>query len=132
AVFLRSECLADDVNQSRGVVRGDATVGTLDGQTTGRRDRRPRFGDILEPLALGDELRVALVEGGRCWGFLCLHRGRGRGFAAGEVGFLRRASRHLALGLRAGLLLESISIGPESGGPGLLLLDAVLSVIIAN
>ena len=132
ALFLRNEFLADDVNQFRSLVRRDAIVGTLDGQTNGRRDRSPRFRDILEPLALGDELRVALVEGGRCWGFLCLHRGRGRGFAAGEVGFLRRASRHLAFGLRAGLLLESVLTGPEPDGPGLLVLAADLSLVSAN
>lgn len=132
ALFLRNEFLADDVNQFRSLVRPGAIVGTLDGLTNGRLDRSPRFRDILEPLALGDELRVALVEAGRCWGFLCLHRGRGRGFAAGEVGFLRQASRHLALGLRAGLLLESISTGSEPDGPGLLVLAADLSLVSAN
>ncbi len=113
-------------------MRPGGIAGTLDGQTNGRRERSPRFRDILEPLALGDELRVALVEGGRCWGFLCLHRGRGRGFAPGEVGFLRRASKQLALGLRAGLLLESVSTGPEPDGPGLLVLAADLSPVSAN
>jgi DNA-binding CsgD family transcriptional regulator len=132
ALFLQNEFLANDVNQFRSLVRPGAIVGTLDGQTEGHRGRSPRFQDILEPLALGDELRVALVEGGRCWGFLCLHRARGRGFAAGEVGFLRRASRHLALGLRAGLLLESVSAAPEVDGPGLLVLAADLSLLSAN
>ena len=132
ALFLQNEFLADDVNQFRNLVRPGAIVGTLDAQTEGRRDRSPRFRDILEPLALGDELRVALVEGGRCWGFLCLHRGRGRGFAAGEVGFLRRASRQLALGLRGGLLLESVSTGPEPEEPGLLVLAADLSRVSTN
>lgn len=132
AHFLRNEFLAEDVNQFRSLVRPGVIVGTLDGQTDGQLDRSPRFRDILEPLALGDELRVALVEGGRCWGFLCLHRGLGRGFAAGEVRFLRRASRHLALGLRAGLLLESVSTGPELDGPGLLVLAADLSLVSAT
>ena len=132
ARFVRNEFLADDVNQFRSLVRPGVIVGTLDGETNGRRDHSPRYRDILEPLALGDELRVALVEGGRCWGFLCLHRARGRGFAVGEVGFLRRASRYLALGLRAGLLLESASTGPEPDGPGLLVLAADLSLVSAN
>ena len=132
ALFLQNEFLANDVNQFRNLVRPGAIVGTLDGETEGHRDRSPRFRDILDSLALGDELRVALVEGGRCWGFLCLHRARGRGFAAREVGFLRRVSRHLALGLRAGLLLESVTTGPEPDGPGLLVLAADLSLVSAN
>jgi DNA-binding CsgD family transcriptional regulator len=132
ALFLQNEFLADDVNQFRSLARPGVIAATLDGETKGRRDRSPRFVEILEPLALGDELRVALVEGGRCWGYMCLHRGRGRGFAAGEVGFLRRASRQLALGLRAGLLLESVSTGPEPEGPGLLVLAADLSLVSAN
>src|SRR5262245_40341138 len=69
--FLHNEFLGDDVNQFRGLVRPGAIAGTLDLETEGRRERSPRYRDILEPLALGDELRVALVEGGRCWGFLC-------------------------------------------------------------
>ena len=68
ALFLQNEFLANDVNQFRNLVDPGAIVGTLDGQTDGRRDRSPRFRDILEPLALGDELRVALLEGGHCWG----------------------------------------------------------------
>ena len=132
ALFLRNEFLADDVNQFRNMVRPGAIVSTLDVQTNGRRERSPRYQDILEPLALGDELRVALVEAGRCWGFLCLHRGRGRGFAAGEVAFLRRAGRHLAFGLRVGLLVESMLAGAEPDEPGLLVLAADLSPVSAN
>lgn len=130
--FLQNEFLGDDVNQFRALVRPGAIASTLDLETGGRRERSPRYRDILEPLALGDELRVALVEGGRCWGFLCLHRARGAGFTPGEVGFLRRAARHLAAGLRTGLLLESAAAGPGPDAPGLLVLAPDLSLVSAT
>jgi DNA-binding CsgD family transcriptional regulator len=130
--FLHNEFLADDVNQFRTLVRPGRGVGTLDIETSGRRERSPRYRDILEPLALGDELRVALIEGGRCWGFMCLHRGRGTGFAPKEASFLRRAAPHLAVGLRTGLLLESVSAGTDPDEPGLVVLSADLSLASVN
>jgi DNA-binding CsgD family transcriptional regulator len=130
--FIRNEFLGDDVNQFRSLVRPGAIVSTLDAATGGRRERSSRYRDILERLALGDELRVALVESGRCWGFLCLHRARGTGFGAGEVSFLRRAARHLAVGLRTSLLLESASAAADPGGPGLLVLNGDLTLASAS
>ncbi len=35
------------------------------------------YRDILEPLALGDEMRAVFVTNAACWGTLCLHRERG-------------------------------------------------------
>jgi DNA-binding CsgD family transcriptional regulator len=130
--FMSIEFLADDVNQFRDLARPGRIVGTLDVETAGRRERSPRYTEILEPLGLGDELRVALVEAGRCWGFMCLHRARGPGFSAGEAVFMRRAAGHLANGLRTGLLLESVSKAPDVDEPGLLVLAADLSLVTAN
>jgi DNA-binding CsgD family transcriptional regulator len=130
--FVQNEFLADDVNQFRRLARPGAIVSTLDRETEGHRERSPRYRDILEPLALGDELRVALVEGGRCWGFLCLHRGNGAGFGLAEIAFLRRAARHLAVGLRAGLLMESAAGGHDPHEPGLLVLADDLSLVTAS
>jgi len=130
--FIQNEFLGDDVNQFRTLVRPERVVGTLDVETSGRRERSPRYREILEPLALGDELRVALVEGGRCWGFLCLHRSRGTGFSAKEARILRRAAGHLAIGLRTGLLLESVPAAPDPDGPGLLVLSPDLSLVSIN
>src|SRR2546428_2655689 len=130
--FLRNEFVGDDVNQFRTLARPGRIVSTLDIETNGARERSPRYRDILEPLALGDELRVALVEGAHCWGVMCLHRSRGAGFASQEVRFMRRASTHLAIGLRTGLLLESVSRGPDPDEPGLLVLAPDLSLVSAN
>jgi DNA-binding CsgD family transcriptional regulator len=130
--FLRNEFVGDDVNQFRTLARPGRIVSTLDIETDGARERSPRYRDILEPLALGDELRVALVEGAHCWGVMCLHRSRGAGFASQEVRFMRRASTHLAIGLRTGLLLESVSRGRDPDEPGLLVLAPDLSLVSAN
>jgi len=130
--FIRNEFLGDDVNQFRALARPEVIAGTLDLETDGRRERSQRYRDILEPLGLGDELRVALVEGGRCWGFICLHRGRGAGFAPKDVGFLRRAAARLAIGLRTGLLMESVSRGDGPDEPGLLVLAPDLSLVSAS
>lgn len=130
--FLRNEFVGDDVNQFRALARPGRIVSTLDIETNGARERSPRYRDILEPLALGDELRVALIEGGHCWGVMCLHRSRGAGFASQEVRFMRRVSARLAIGLRTGLLLESVSRGPDRDEPGLLVLAPDLSLVSAN
>ena len=132
SLFVRNEFLDDDVNQFRALATSGQIVGSLDFETDGRRERSPRYRDILERLALGDELRVALVEGGHCWGFMCLHRVRGAGFAQHELGFMRRAAAPLAVGLRTGLLLESLSTRPDPDGPGLLVLARDLSLVTAN
>lgn len=130
--FLRIEFLADDVNQFRDLARPGRIVGTLDIETAGRRERSPRYTEILEPLGLGDELRLALVEAGHCWGFMCLHRGSGTGFTPKEAAFMRRAAGHLAIGLRTGLLLESVSTPPDVDEPGVLIVGTDLSLVTAN
>jgi DNA-binding CsgD family transcriptional regulator len=130
--FLRIEFLADDVNKFRDLARRGQIVGTLDMETAGQRERSPRYTEIFEPLGLGDELRVALVEAGRCWGFMCLHRGSGTGFTPKEAAFMRRAAGHLAIGLRTGLLLESMSKPPDVDEAGLLVVGADLSLVSAN
>ena len=132
SLFVRNEFLEEDVNQFRDLATSGRIVGSLDVETSGRRERSPRYRDILERLALGDELRVALVDGGHCWGFMCLHRGRGAGFAPKELSFMRRAAAHLATGLRTGLLLESLQPGPEPNAPGLLVLTRDLSLVTTN
>ncbi|MGH9223652.1 MAG: GAF domain-containing protein [Acidimicrobiales bacterium] len=49
-------------------------VRSLDQATRGERRDSVRYLDVMAPMQLGDELRAALVSGGRCWGVLCLHR----------------------------------------------------------
>src|SRR2546428_11074791 len=88
--FLRDEFVGDDVNQFRVLARPGRIVSTLDIETNGARERSPRYRDILGPLAVGAELRVALVEGVHSWGVLCFPARLSAGFVSQAVRFMRR------------------------------------------
>src|SRR3954447_21242321 len=72
--FMENEFLHDDVNKFVWLARSKQPVNGLVQATQHDLERSPRYRDILAPLALGDELRAALITGGVCWGFMCLHR----------------------------------------------------------
>lgn len=124
AAFLRSEHGDDDVNQLRQLVRQPNPVGWLDESTGGDRMSARRYRDAMQPYGLGDELRVALVADGTCWGLLCLHRAAGRtGFDAREVATLAALAPHVGGALRRALLTEEALGTPVLDGPGVVLLE---------
>jgi DNA-binding CsgD family transcriptional regulator len=128
--FIENEFLQDDVNKFTGLARSAMPVGGLVQATERELEHSPRYREILAPLALGDELRAALITGGVCWGFLCLHRERSNPpFTAAEAAFLSRLTSHMAEGLRKALLLGDPTESVVSDEPGLLLLADDLSVI---
>jgi DNA-binding CsgD family transcriptional regulator len=88
----------------------------------------------LAPLGLGDELRVALISGGHCWGVLCLHRADAiAGFDDDDVTLLRRLAPKLAEGLRRGVALAGAAPAPSGHlGPGIVVIDSSLSVASIN
>jgi GAF domain-containing protein len=89
-LFLRNEFLEDDVNKFFQLAQARPPVWSLFAATGGRMAASARYREILEPLHLGDELRVALVSGRLCWGYLCLHR------EAGSVPFTSEDAAFLA------------------------------------
>jgi DNA-binding CsgD family transcriptional regulator len=92
-----------------------------------------RYREILKPLGLGDEMRVALVDGDACWGYMCLHRELGsRPFGWDEATFLAGAAQVIATGLRASLAPPRPGEAVAVGGPGMILLGPNLEVTGAD
>jgi DNA-binding CsgD family transcriptional regulator len=75
-------------------------VASLDRSTAGDWATSARFRDIMAPLGLGDEARIALRVNRTTWGFLCLHRTGPTGFAPNDLAALRRVGPHFAEAIR--------------------------------
>ena len=122
--FLAAEFGVDDVNQLRQLVRLPSPVGWLDQATGGDRMAARRYRQAMEPYGLGDELRVALLADGTCWGLLCLHRAQARaGFDAADAVRLGAVAPHIAGALRRALLIQQACSAIAGDGPGVALLD---------
>ncbi len=134
SLFLDNEFGGADVNRFAGLARSTDPVGSLDGATGGERGASARYRDILAPLGLGDEMRVALMSGGVCWGVLCLHREDSTlGFDARELALLGQVGPVIAAGLRQSTALFATTSGTaDDGGPGIVILDLELSVVSIN
>ena len=102
----------------------------LGASNPGELERSQRYREILAPLALGDELRAALITGGSCWGFMCMHRDQpSPHFTLAEAAFLARLTPHFAEGLRKALLLGNTTGATVPDESGVLLLAEDLSVV---
>jgi DNA-binding CsgD family transcriptional regulator len=127
-LFLDNEFAAADVNKFTTLATAPTHTSSLDVATRGDRWSSERYRDIMRPLGLGDELRVALTTGQDCWGYLCLHRtDHPLGFTPAEAAVIARVGPHIAHALRQSLLLH----GPVALGdprPGVLVLAEDLSV----
>ena len=134
AQFLDNEYGRDDVNKFARLAASADKVGSLDQATHGDRATSARYREVLAPLGLGDEMRVALVVGGLCWGVLCLHRSASAsGFDATDVDFVRRVAPRLARGLRHGVTLHPAATAALTDeGPGIIILDADLAIVSLN
>src|SRR5262245_62102368 len=133
-LFLANEYGHDDVNKFTALATSVDHVRTLDEATSGDRRTSGRYVEVMAPLQLGDELRAALVCGGRCWGVLCLHRtDTPTGFSAEEVALVRRLAPHIAEGLRRALLAAGLAPPkPGTRGPGVIVLGDDMTVTSIN
>jgi DNA-binding CsgD family transcriptional regulator len=133
AQFLDNEYGRDDVNKFARLAASADQLGSLDRATHGDRTTSARYREILAPLGLGDEVRVALVAGGLCWGVLCLHRtASARGFDATEVDLVRRVAPYLASGVRRSVMLHPTTPERTAVGPGIIILDSNLAIVSQN
>ncbi|GHF55804.1 hypothetical protein GCM10018790_37130 [Kitasatospora xanthocidica] len=118
ARFLENEFGRADANKFSELAGAADPVATLGRATRGDLTASPRYREIMAPLGLGDELRVALRYGGCCWGVLCLHRERAdTGFDDGDLTVLRAVAPHLAEGIRRSVALGPAALGPAGAGP---------------
>jgi DNA-binding CsgD family transcriptional regulator len=124
-LFLHNEFAEDDVVKFRHLAAADTPVGALFRQTGGRPAASARWRNVLEPLGWGDEMRVALRDGGKTWGFLCFHRERGdQPFGVVEANLLAPVMPHLAAAFRrTSLAAASATAAVSPHGPGVVLLD---------
>ncbi len=123
--FLENELFAAaDVNRFAALARARSAVATLDDATRGRRVESARWREILDPLGMGDELRVALRARGTTWGFLCLHRACGRGFSRDEVALVADVAPHAAEAIRRIVVASSARAGRDERRAGVVVVDA--------
>ena len=133
-LFLENEFGHSDVNKFAYLARSSDPVSSLDRATNSDRTRSQRYRDVIAPLGLGDELRVALMSGGHCWGVLCLHRqASGLGFEQHEIDALRRVGPRVAESIRRSLaIFGATPDAPGTRGPGVIILSDNLSIVSIN
>jgi DNA-binding CsgD family transcriptional regulator len=118
--YFENELLVPDVNKFAELAGADRTVGALSEATGGDLRQSARYRAIGETLGIDDELRVAFVADGSCWGFAALLRRHGR-YTGREVNFVAGVSVHIAHGLRTALLASSAH--GIVGAPGTVVVD---------
>jgi DNA-binding CsgD family transcriptional regulator len=119
--YFDNELLVPDVNKFAELAGAARPVGVLSKATGGDLHRSARYRAFEDLLRTGDELRVAFVDDGWCWGIAALLRWRGR-FAGREAEFVAGVAGHVAQGLRTALLAAAAEGG--HGAPGTVVVDA--------
>lgn len=131
-LFLDNEFNIADVNNFRALATGATTVATLDAATHGDRMASPRYRDLIEPIGLGDELRVVFRTSRTVWGFACLHRQAGASFDADETAFVQTLAPHVAEGLRRAVMIERAVTDATPQAPGILTLTPDMTLLAAT
>jgi DNA-binding CsgD family transcriptional regulator len=119
-----------EVNRLIDLVHRNPPAGGLWVDTEGEPHRSARFGRLLEPLGVRDDVRVALMRDGFCWASLYAYR-RSADFTAEEVATLGALASDLADGVRLSLLRADAIAADQPEAPGLILVspDGSLSAI---
>ena len=106
-------------------------VAVLSRETKGDLACSARYRLAYEPAGIGDELRLALVDGGVPWGSVQLARsGRAARFQAPDAEALARLSAPLARLLRNSLLREATG-ATEEHSPGVILVEGTSAIEVS-
>lgn len=127
--FFEIEYGSDDFNKFSELALKPRPVGSLSQATDGQLTRSARFREVFGPLGIGEDLRLALVSDGVCWGYLVLHRNPERPFTEAEADYVLSLAEHLAEGMRAALVYPALSADLVSAGPGVLVLSEDMQTI---
>lgn len=120
------------MNRFADLARARVPIATLDTATAGRWSASARSREIMSPLGLGDELRVALRSGGPTWGFLCLHRAGATPFSRRDVEVLRRIAPHAGAALRRIVAAALARSAPREDAGGTAIVDGGLVVALTG
>lgn len=130
--FLKIEYSEEDFNKFSELAIGPRRVGSLSRATGGDLSRSARFREVFGPLGIGEDLRLALVSEGLCWGYLVLHRNPDHPFTDDEADYLLTLAEHLAEGLRASLVYPGLAADFVTAGPGVLVVDDDLNTVTST
>jgi DNA-binding CsgD family transcriptional regulator len=120
--FWQIEMQLPDVNKTCDLVRAPCPVAVLSEATGGDLARSARWGELLGPGGIGDELRVALVAGRRWWGSISLYREtRAPRFTPDDAAVLAGLAGPIAALARASWTAGQPGPGPDEDLPGTVL-----------
>ncbi len=131
--FYDNELLEDDVLKFSELAQRARPMGTMSRATGGDMHSSPRYRNMYAPNGMADELRVAFVLDGACYGTVCLLRREG-GFSGREQALIESLSRNIAYGLRAALVRPGMGLAlpTPAGVAGVLVVDDDLRVVSAT
>lgn len=132
--FYRAELEPTDYARHRDLVRIREHAAVLSAVTHGDLSRSPRYRQLLAPMGVEHELRLAAMDAGAPWAFVHLYRRPDkRDFNADELDGLRRAAPKLAVTLRTAVARRSQTpqalMAVASVEPVTLLVDRQLQIV---
>lgn len=130
--ILISEYLRDDVHLYRDLVGNNIKSARL--SDTFSKQKSKRFTDILKPHQFSDEIRITLMDKGKCYGFLTLFKkGENRHFTDQEVLLLEVLSHIMGKALRSYFYIELEKCSETLyTGPGVIIIDQHLTLQLTN
>jgi DNA-binding CsgD family transcriptional regulator len=131
AALLRNEVTIPDVNKFSDLAQRSSPV-ALQRPTDSDAGSSPRRQRILDPLGLGDELRVVFREQGSTWGAAGLVRERGApSFDSDEIAFMAQIAEDVGRAIRCSLAARPATVTPGTA-PGAFLFDERLEIVSAT